>query len=474
MLHRICHIILCIALGAFSSCNKSSFLSAKSDERLISPTKLSDFRQLLDNVNVMNGFGTGLVPGIGEASADDYYVNESLFNSDLATNPIQSKLYTWKDGIFDNPDQKPEDWGFPYRCIFYSNLVINELTKIVPNPAQQKEYSELLGSAHFFRAHMYYQLSQIFSPIIDEKNLVGNEFGVILKLSSNINETNKRSKVTDVYRQIIDDLQKAKDLLPDSVIFNTRPSKPAVYGLLSRVYLTMGKYEDALESAENCLKYKHELLDYNNISTSDFFPFVRTNKEIIFYSLLNYVQLDVLSFYYSRVDSSLYDSYSDDDLRKALFFESASTMLGIPDDNGFFFRGSYDGTDKYFAGIAVDEILFIAAECKARLERITEAMNDLNYVIQLRWNKNANYVPFVAGTTEEALHIILSERRKELVMRGLRWTDIRRLNREGANISLQRSIGGNNYILSPTSLQYTVLIPNEVITANPGMMQNPR
>ena len=69
----------------------------------------------------------------------------------------------------------------------------------------------------------------------------------------------------------------------------------------------------------------------------------------------------------------------------------------------------------------------------------------------------------------------LIERRKELLYRGLRWTDLRRLNKEtGRQTLLQRTIAGQSYSLPASDPRYTLLIPDNVISFNPGMHQNPR
>ena len=69
--------------------------------------------------------------------------------------------------------------------------------------------------------------------------------------------------------------------------------------------------------------------------------------------------------------------------------------------------------------------------------------------------------------------LILLERRKELLMRGLRWMDLKRLNMEGAAITLTRTVNGQVYTLPPNDLRYALPIPEDVIAIS-GMQQNPR
>jgi len=56
-------------------------------------------------------------------------------------------------------------------------------------------------------------------------------------------------------------------------------------------------------------------------------------------------------------------------------------------------------------------------------------------------------------------------------MRTLRYTDLKRLNKEGANITLTRFIKGQTYTLLPNDPRYALPIPDDVIQVS-GMPQN--
>ncbi|MBX2954429.1 MAG: RagB/SusD family nutrient uptake outer membrane protein, partial [Leadbetterella sp.] len=89
-----------------------------------------------------------------------------------------------------------------------------------------------------------------------------------------------------------------------------------------------------------------------------------------------------------------------------------------------------------------------------------------------RWKKNT-YVPYEFTEKDSALNIILTERRKELVFRGLRWPDLKRLNRDGANITLTRKVDGEMHTLPPNDPRYAIAIPEEVIELS-DILPNPR
>ncbi|HSU50550.1 MAG TPA: RagB/SusD family nutrient uptake outer membrane protein, partial [Segetibacter sp.] len=123
-------------------------------------------------------------------------------------------------------------------------------------------------------------------------------------------------------------------------------------------------------------------------------------------------------------------------------------------------------------GIATDEVYLTRAECNARAGNITAAMSDLNSLMSKRWKAGA-FVPFAATNTSDALTLILQERRKETLFRGLRWLDLRRLNSEGANITLTRNLNGQLYTLAPNDPKYVLPIPPDVVSLS-GMAQNER
>jgi hypothetical protein len=146
-------------------------------------------------------------------------------------------------------------------------------------------------------------------------------------------------------------------------------------------------------------------------------------------------------------------------------FFSASSPIG--------FIGSYSGSLLYFDGLATDELYLIRAECNARSGKTTEAMNDLNDLLITRY-ATGHFTPLTASNAGNALDQILTERRKELVLRGLRWSDLRRLNKDPHYaVTLTRTLNGQTYSLPPNDNKYVFPIPDDEIKIS-GIPQNPR
>lgn len=454
-------LMVYLTISAFLlSCKKSVFLDAIPDQALVVPVSLQDYQAILDNDNIMNGSSRldGLTPGFEEVGTDDYYALPDISSLDIA----YINLYSWNNNVSSG---KFNDWNFGYRCAFYANEVLDGLSKMDESKAQQAQYNQLKGSALFYRSHIFYHLAQVFAPVYDSASARA-DWGIPLQTSSDINAPVKRATLYDTYQRILLDLQTALPLLPTQPLYKTRPSKPAVYGLIAKVYLSMSDYNNALLYADSCLQLQKTLLDYNEVynkSNSATYPFDRFNNDVIFHSVMD--QLTMTGIGLCRVDSTLYNSYDGKDIRKKIFFTNRG--------DSWSFRGSYDHSSRSFTGITTDEMYLIRAEGYARQGKVREALGDLNTLLKTRWF-NGQFKDISAISAEEALQVILAERRKELVFRGTRFTDLRRLNKEGAGITLTRVIGNQVFTLAPNSLFYTFLIPAGIISFNPGMPQNPR
>jgi len=143
-----------------------------------------------------------------------------------------------------------------------------------------------------------------------------------------------------------------------------------------------------------------------------------------------------------------------------VIFYRIGGFTGLP-----YLKGSYSGKSYCFSGLAVDEVYLIRAECAARAGNRDAALADLNTLLQHRWVRQDSipYNPIVAASASAALDSVLVERRKELSFRGLRWTDIRRLNKEGANITQSHGMNGQVYQLPPSSPNYVFYLPSDVL-----------
>jgi hypothetical protein len=244
-----------------------------------------------------------------------------------------------------------------------------------------------------------------------------------------------------------------------------RPSRAAVFALLARVGLTMQDYVSGKRWADSCLHAYSALLDYNTLDGSVTRPFSLTfNPELLFQcSMQNHSMQFAVT---TAIDTVLYASYDSNDLRRSLFFRDYAPQ------GTKYFRGQYTGLSYLFCGLATDEVWLVRAECNARLGDGVDALADLNTLLIKRW-KESTFVPFTAATADEALALILIERRKETLFRDLRWGDLRRLNQDPRfEKILMRVLDGQGYALPPNDNRYAYPIPDDEVRLG-GVQQNP-
>jgi hypothetical protein len=183
-------------------------------------------------------------------------------------------------------------------------------------------------------------------------------------------------------------------------------------------------------------------------------------EEVVFYALLNGNQAG--TGYAGRLTQEMYDLYDVNDVRKRVCYTYS------PADQSISFRGGF--ANGLMTGITTSEMYLIRAECNARANKTTEAMADLNKEMKSRFYKN-KFTDLVATDADDALRKIITERRREFVRRGLRWSDLRRLNKDPRfQKTLTHTIGGKTYTLEPGSFKYTLPFPDDIITLN-GMPQ---
>jgi hypothetical protein len=455
------HTILSLFLVIFlvSGCNKKEFLDTIPNSDLFVPTTLEDFQALLDNETVMNE-----TPTLGELSADNFYLLQGYWQ---ILNAKEKNAYVWLSDIFQGQGDIL-DWNTPYKQVFHANIILDGLPKVTITNNNEQSWKAIKGAALFARAHAFYNVAQIFAPVYNS-NTAATDLGLPVRLHSGVDEASTRPTLQATYDRILMDLQESATLLPLSIPLGNnrlRPCKQAAFAMLARVYLSMSAFPQAKIYADSCLRLYDSLINYNSLNVFMNTPFTRSNTETLYHSRFINTNNNVLKGFGSRssyIDSGLYNSYAANDLRKQAFFTNGTPPL---------LKGTYTGNFSCFTGLAVDEVYLIRAECQARAGNVADAMKDLNTLMEKRW-KAGFFIPFTAPDAARAVAIILEERRKELPFRGLRWTDIRRLNlTEATKITPTRKLD-QVYSLPPGDLRYILLIPPDVISRS-SMQQNPR
>jgi tetratricopeptide (TPR) repeat protein len=456
-------ILLLLVVGLAAGGCRKAFLAQKPSTNLLVPNSLNVLQELLDNTAVMN-----ISPALGELSADNYFLLPTTW---VGLDIKEYNAYIWAPDLYEGQGLV-SDWDIPYQQVFYANTVLQGLAGIQPDTTDKQEWNMLEGWALFSRAFAFYNIAQLFAKPYDTAT-AATDLGIPIRLSPDINVKTTRASMQTSYAQILSDLNMAEGLLPAAIQVSNlnRPCKLAAQALFARIYLSIGDYVDAGKYADSVLKAYPDLFDYNTPGTGGPIPFHKDMPEILYQS--NFVQpgngniLEGLICSGCIVDTNLIASYDSNDLRRSVYYVQEGTT------DSFTLTGGYSGSIFPFTGLATDELYLIRAECNARAGNTMNALNDLDSLLTHRW-KTGTFTGYPINNSQVALDTILVERRKELVFRGLRWSDLRRLNREGWNITLTRKIDSLSYTLSPAdSNLYTLPIPPDVIQFS-GIKQNPR
>lgn len=446
------------------SCNKDEWLDVRSDKSLVVPNTFQDYQALLDHVGIMNYNS----PDLGEASADDYYVGFEDWEAMTSGSELsQHNAYIWADRIYEE-DLNISAWNGPYATIYYANVALEGIQGLDVDDSERDIHDNIKGSALFFRSWSFFQLAQVFCPPYESARST-EQLGLPLRLTADINIPSSRATLQQTYDQIIADTMEALEFLPDVALSPTRPSKAAAHALLAKVYLQIGDYDSALKASDNSLGIYNTLMDYNTIDSEASWPFEELNEETVYYHQMIYSSNGTLSNSRMKVSPELIAAYEEYDLRKNLFY--------YEEDGAYYYKGTYATVGYfnpyYFSGIATDEVYLIRSECYARLDQPNRAVDDLNTLLATRYDSE-HFVPVQADNVEQVLDRILSERRKELVFRGIRWSDLRRyMVNDNRTTLLRRTLGGIEYTLPPNDPRYTLPIPYNVIAIT-GMEQNER
>lgn len=450
------NLIFTLAIALLCGCSQD-YLDIKRNANQVVPVTISDYQAILDYNDVLNNKASFELVTIG---TDEYELSDELWSGiNMVYYPHVKNGYIWARDVYNG--QQVNDWNWAYERIMYCNMAL-DVRKLTPEASQIEDWKNVQGQALFHRAYTFYQLCQAFCEIYDPET-AGTSMGIPLRMDYDLLERYDRANLEHVYRTIIDDLVEASDLLPYSQSINYRPSKLAAFALLARISRELNKWDEAQQYAENVLQTNNFLLDYNDLTSSGRYTFEPYNNglhngEVIFYSQTSsgFIMANAV------VPVDWYMLFNEmGDLRKEFFFNDEGQFIG-----------SYAASN-YFTGLAIDEVLLIRAECYLRKGELESAKTDLNYLRKHRFSP-AGYKIIDDDNIDILRAILDSERKKQLYMRGVRWTDLRILSRDLEDWDgIKRIIAGQEYKLSSKDPNWVWPIPQNEVD-NGGIEQNNR
>ncbi|MCM1050735.1 MAG: RagB/SusD family nutrient uptake outer membrane protein [Paenibacillus sp.] len=449
------------------------------------PEKYEDYEQLMNSqylyraLDIYPSFITDDIQLVATGTIPNFSLFEYRDKSEHLKN-----LYSFQHGQVFTPGNSDGIWEDAYSNIFTYNAVINNVLTSAGGSADDRNH--LMGEALVGRAFEYLNLVNLYGNHYDPAT-ADSDYGVPLVLSEEITgEKYPRASVAQVYAQIESDLNNAVDnYLAASTATSFDPDRSVGFAFLSRMYLYMGRYADALSNANSSLALNDKLLDYKDYTTkqgqwgrivaadgSGDFPDEHDNLENVYTRILNGT-----SYIFKSVAASedLLDTFArnlpadGEDMRLSLFFAKDEfnpyTVGGSPDQFiGYTIFAPYIEMN---IGFSTPEVLLIAAECEARVGDKDKALAHLDKLRDMRIKNNVHFS--TDYTKEEVLKMVIDERRKEFAFIGLtRLIDLKRLNRESWFAKTITHSAGNEgtWELPANDPRYIMPVPDNVLSFN--------
>ncbi|MCS4229168.1 RagB/SusD family nutrient uptake outer membrane protein [Sphingobacterium sp. BIGb0165] len=341
------------------------------------------------------------------------------------------KLYANKL-LFNDMETSDNIWNNYYAVIGFLNALIDQSDELTQ--ADPSELKRVKGEMLVHRAYYIFKLQQYFAPMDKEDR------GIPLYLHTGkevVGIEMKRWKSADVYKVLIDDLKQALAFYQSeggnpgySRFFNGR----FIQNLLAQVYWF--KAESSARQAEDYKEARNYALaaidgvDAYIPNTLTAFQNVQRNLNTeypaVYMQSLNFGNVgaiygspyDYLGFAPAnlKVDPGFLESFDNDDIRKAAYFNGAVLSSTWPD-------GMPNGP-KYVRIhlFTPEEAYLILAESYCRLNQNEQALATLNKFKGFRGATAKNNL-----NNEQLLREIISERRKEFFCdTDKRWLDLKR------------------------------------------------
>ncbi len=396
------------------------------------------------------------------------WASDEVWTDDIrwqnAQNIVIGNAYSWAPKLYGFTEED-RDWMNMYKTMFTLNTIITEVMSSIGGTETQQKNAYAQAQVH--RAFLYYTLVNIYAKQYDPST-AATDPGVPVLLDNKLFTSLKRKPVADVYDQVVKDLQEALPFLPEQPDFVTNAGKGAAFAILARVYLNKREFPDARRFADSALKLKSSLIDLNAYITSTTnFPRKNNDPETILSKVTDQTPVSV------PLSNDLVTLLGTKDLRYQVYTKNG---VDIPPAN-YANRGYMKQriiSEGMYVGPCVPEMMLIKAECEARGNNAAAAIDLLNTLRKKRFTP-ADYADLPVTNSADALKLVIDERRRELMGRGFRWFDQRRLQKDqGFITTVTRAFKGTTFTLDPGSNRYVFAIADKYIQLNPEIEQNPR
>ncbi len=492
---KIPGLILAMGLLLISGCN--NFLDVVPDNR-VALNNLEKAAQLLTNAYSDASY-----------AFTDWMTDNVAYTRGVNLRTNHQESYAWEDETTDatEPDTPTFFWNATYNAIAHANEVLAILDALeAKNEEDEARKRAVESEALLTRAYGHFMLVNLFARHYDAQR-AGTDLGVpyVDTPETVFIKTYKRNTVQEVYDRVETDMLRGLELVDDSFFANSGKyhfNRNAALAFASRFYLFKGDFQ-------KCIEYSNDLLG-NDPSvfvrdlTSD--EFLNASSSIDGYAqlysspdlpgnllLMRKVSLVQRTDFGHGPTTTLFNDLFGLNPFQGTVDERENPAL-VKGENGvfpiryqsLFQRSSLNSNvgTPYHIHLAFrgEEVLFNRMEALIELNRLDDAINDLQVLVDNRYSGQPVTVsiellreafgvagdPFISDKFILDIYVQI-ERRKEFIVQGLRWFDIKRFELEvDHNLA-----DGSTITLDKKDLRKVLQIPASAIEVG-GLQPNPR
>lgn len=423
--------------------------------------------QTVDDVNLA-------VIGIYDAFKSSYLYSGNLtLLPDLQTDLVYGvngysntygDIWRWNDILSTNSSIEGV-YGALYEVINRCNFLLDRVDDVIKTVTDDDDLDvidQCRGEAYFARALAYSELVKLFCKAYESDEDAAAQLGVVLTEHYAGNEELKRASLKDSYQFILNDLDRAAELLAldddynpstDGALYNnsTYFNEYTVYALRARVALYMKKWDEAINYSSKVIDSGYYILSSCTSEVSSgvsYYEYMWTNDlstEAIWkvgFTVNSYggrlgqvfLNYDYSSFRPDYVPAAwVLNSYSSTDLRATAFFQTYTT--GYSHGLSWPLLIKYFGNETFYESsilhvsmpkvLRLSEQYLIRAEAYVQKEQpdYSRAGRDITALRTARYSSYGGSTPLSEAT---AMDVIEAERVKELYMEGFRLQDLKR------------------------------------------------
>ena len=430
----------------------------------------------------------------GDVHAGDDYQYNNLGGSNRASFYYDMNYQTASE-FTSSTSSSNVAWKSPYIVIGRANRIIaaaegGALSDAAEAKATIDQYA---AEAKVLRALAHFDLVRIYGKPYTEDQ--GASLGV--PLVTGVLESNAkpaRSTVAEVYTQVVKDLTEA--ISSNALATETEPGYVSVWGakaILSRVYLNMGDYANALSVAEDIIKNSGAALwtrdqyfkawDASTPNESEFLFRLNVAGSTDNNDLNGIGNLQQRDGYKEMVATKKFvDMLTSDpeDVRNDMFLPATAAKEVATYGTNKVYLNKLRGQGGNLRNVTIvpiirlSEVYLTAAECAFRNNDKTKAVEYLNDLVKNRTTTVAS----LATVDNITLERILIERRKELIGEGQRYFDALRNNETITRYTSEADKGWHKTLSKEAQsfnrdyFKAIAAIPQAEINANPNIKQN--